>query len=81
MKFPQVSLRELFLLVALVTMGCGWWVERQSLSRDADRLREMADEKDLRILKLESELAGYMSPSAVYVRDRNGVLHDVTSKP
>ena len=29
MKLPQLSLRELFLLVALVAMGCGWWVERR----------------------------------------------------
>jgi hypothetical protein len=29
MKLPQLSMRELFLLVALVAMGCGWWVDRQ----------------------------------------------------
>ena len=28
MKLP---LRELFLLVALVAMGCGWWVDRSRL--------------------------------------------------
>ena len=34
MKLPQLSLRELFLLVALVAMGCGWWMrERQLQSR------------------------------------------------
>ena len=27
MKLPQLSLRELFLLVALVAMGCGWLVD------------------------------------------------------
>jgi hypothetical protein len=27
MKLPQLALRELFLLVALVAMGCGWWME------------------------------------------------------
>ena len=27
MKLPQLSLRELFLLVGLVAMGCGWWVD------------------------------------------------------
>jgi hypothetical protein len=38
MKLPQVSLRELFLLVALVAMGCGWWVERmQRKAGDLDR--------------------------------------------
>jgi hypothetical protein len=26
MKLPQLSLRELFLLVLIAAMGCGWWV-------------------------------------------------------
>ena len=30
MKLPQLSLRELFLLVALAAMGCGWWVDRRT---------------------------------------------------
>jgi hypothetical protein len=25
----KLSLRELFLLVVIAAMGCGWWVERQ----------------------------------------------------
>ena len=25
MKLPQLTLRDLFWLVALVAMGCGWW--------------------------------------------------------
>ena len=29
MKLPQLTLRDLFWLVALVAMGCGWWVERE----------------------------------------------------
>ena len=29
MKLPQLTLRELFLLVALAAMGCGWWVDRR----------------------------------------------------
>src|SRR5690349_14357858 len=28
MKLPQLSLRELFLLVVIAAMSCGWWVER-----------------------------------------------------
>lgn len=28
MKLPQLTLRELFLLVVIAAMGCGWWVER-----------------------------------------------------
>jgi hypothetical protein len=31
MKLPQLSLRELFLLVALAAMGCGWWVRERQL--------------------------------------------------
>ena len=30
MKLPQLSLRELFLLVVIAAMGCGWWVERST---------------------------------------------------
>jgi hypothetical protein len=40
MKLPQLSLRELFLLVVIAAMGCGWWVDRQHLisqSEIADR--------------------------------------------
>jgi hypothetical protein len=33
MKLPRFTLRELFLLVALAAMGCGWWVDRTHLSR------------------------------------------------
>ena len=33
MKLPQLSLRELFLLVALVAMGCGWWAEHSRARR------------------------------------------------
>jgi hypothetical protein len=41
MKLPQLSLRDLFLLVALVAMGCGWWVHRSKLI--ADHQRDIAD--------------------------------------
>lgn len=29
MKLPRFSLRELFLLVVIAAMGCGWWVEHR----------------------------------------------------
>jgi hypothetical protein len=32
MKLPQLSLRELFLLVVIAAMGCGWWLERNRLA-------------------------------------------------
>ena len=36
MKLPQLSLRDLFWLVALAAMGCGWWVERSRPKREAE---------------------------------------------
>lgn len=33
MKLPQLTLRELFLLVLVAAMGCGWWAERSALHR------------------------------------------------
>jgi hypothetical protein len=32
MRFPQLSLRELFLLVVIAALGCGWWVHYRSFS-------------------------------------------------
>ena len=40
MKLPQLSLRELFLLVALVAMGCGWWVDRSRPKAQVDQLSD-----------------------------------------
>jgi hypothetical protein len=37
-KLPQLTLRDLFWLVALVAMGCGWWVERIGKSSVLSRL-------------------------------------------
>jgi hypothetical protein len=37
----KLTLRELFLLVALVAMGCGWWVERQEKLAAAERAYRM----------------------------------------
>ena len=34
----KLTLRELFLLVALVAMGCGWWVDRSKLATDLNEL-------------------------------------------
>ena len=47
MKLPQLSLRELFLLVALVAMGCGWWMrdlQQGSLIRQLQANLEEADQ-------------------------------------
>ena len=49
MKLSQLSLRELFLLVALVAMGCGWAVDRSGLKQQTARVlslvRHVADER------------------------------------
>ena len=34
----KLSLRELFLLVVIAAMGCGWWVERERLMNVIDDL-------------------------------------------
>ena len=40
MKLPQLSLRELFLLVVIAAMGCGWWVDRRQIHRREQKLEE-----------------------------------------
>jgi len=32
MKLPRFNLRELFLLVVIAAMGCGWWVDRRQIA-------------------------------------------------
>jgi hypothetical protein len=40
MKLRRFTLRELFLLVVIAAMGCGWWVDRnQQLQRLGVRRR------------------------------------------
>jgi hypothetical protein len=48
MKLPQLSLRELFLLVALAAMGCGWWVDHIRLTAFGNLWHKRA--KDLKWL-------------------------------
>jgi hypothetical protein len=40
MKLPQLSLRELFLLVVIAAMGCGWWLDRRGLVREKQAATE-----------------------------------------
>jgi hypothetical protein len=46
MKLPQLSLRELFLLVVIAAMGCGWWVEYRRHANDAEAMRESRAEAE-----------------------------------
>ena len=39
MKLPQLSLRDLFWLVLVVALGCGWWADRQELSEKIYKLQ------------------------------------------
>jgi hypothetical protein len=64
MKLPRFSLRELFLLVVIAAMGCGWWVDR---SRVAHRLN--ATEAELEKSRLM--LSG--------LRAENGILTALTA--
>lgn len=40
MKYLKLSVRELFLLVALAAMGCGWWVHVQRLRGEMIHLQK-----------------------------------------
>ena len=42
-KLPQLTLRDLFWLVALVAMGCGWWGERERLRHRISELEKPND--------------------------------------
>jgi len=52
MKLPRFSLRELFLLVVIAAMGCGWWA---SEVRHKERLNET--------VKNQQKLAHYWATS------------------
>jgi hypothetical protein len=41
MKLPQLSFRELFLLVVIAAMGCGWWVNSIRLGELQSRLTDL----------------------------------------
>ena len=47
----KLSLRELFLLVALVAMGCGWWVETTRLRRQIREANEKLEEASEQMMR------------------------------
>jgi hypothetical protein len=51
MKLPQLTLRDLFWLVALVAMGCGWWVESTGLRRQLRDANEKLEEASKRMMR------------------------------
>jgi hypothetical protein len=73
MKLPQLSLRALFLLVVIVAMGCGWWVDRRffsskidSMVRDAKEAERQATEREIEIL---SQLHGETGERRTFIVD------------
>jgi type II/III secretion system protein len=73
MKLPQLSLRELFLLVVIAAMGCGWWVDRDSLRRQL-----LAQDYNVKLLTLinskASDVAG--SVRGIYPDDNMEISSD-----
>lgn len=55
MKLPQLTLRELFLLVALAAMGCGWWRDQARINKIQADLREAEADLQNRSERIEAE--------------------------
>jgi hypothetical protein len=45
MKLPRFSPRELFLLVVIAAMGCGWLVEHVRLSQEIESLNDDLEDR------------------------------------
>ena len=71
MKLPQLTLRELFLLVVIAAMGCGWWVDRSRLAERfaarQDHVNDLVDEHQA-LLRCVKNLA---PPGAVVTLTRD----------
>jgi hypothetical protein len=50
----KISLRELFLLVALAAMGCGWWIHATQLRRENTMIRRAVDESAFGLMRVGS---------------------------
>lgn len=55
-KLPQLTLRDLFWLVALVAMGCGWWVDSSTRRDEAKELEEAIREAGYRFDERDGSL-------------------------
>ena len=47
MTLPQISLREIFLLVALIGMGLGWWARERQLAERVQMAEKRTSEAEL----------------------------------
>lgn len=52
MKLPQLTLRELFLLVVIAAMNCGWWVESARLRRQIRETNEKIEETSKQMMSI-----------------------------
>lgn len=60
MKLPQLSLRELFLLVALAAIGCALWLKHRQVLSLEDQCRTLRQEFALVHERLD-ECNGYVN--------------------
>ena len=70
MKLPRFTLRELFLLVVIAAMGCGWWVDR---SRIAGR-EQAVDDREQVASDLEAE-------AKAKLKSLNATMHALQPPP
>lgn len=63
MKLPRCTLRELFLLIVIAAMGCGWWVDRSRLSAGLERLTQ-------HIYQVDGKYAHWDDAGEMIVTDR-----------
>jgi hypothetical protein len=79
MKLPRFTLRELFLLVVIAAMGCGWWVEHRRSRNDLARARDLVREEweaANRWKGIAVGFAEYMRQEGLYARiDADGRGH------
>ena len=61
MKLPRFILRELFLLVVIAAMGCGWWVEHRSIApmqkrnQILEEWRKLGEDAGYRFIHVQTE--------------------------
>lgn len=54
-RWWRVSLRDLFLATAILSLACGWWTDRRRLDGEIQQVRNMKQEEFLRNLGISSD--------------------------
>jgi hypothetical protein len=87
MKLPQLSLRELLLLVVVAALGCGWWLKARESNQwqwRAQTLRAHIEESTRRVTWTNRSLSVtsgdftqvYSDPAAPPLRMRSEAVHE-----